>query len=71
MRDRMAWMALGAAVTLAPFSRDLTATSLNIPIVPTLALVGALVTLWGLVLTFVFPKGPQKIRLSRLMFWRR
>ena len=65
-----AWI-LAAAITLTPFSKELTLTRWSVPLVPVLALVGALVTTWGLGLTFLFPKGPQKIRLSKLLFWRR
>lgn len=60
---------LAAGVSLAPF--QYTVTSYDLPLVPLLALVFALFAMWGLTLTFLFPKGPQKIRLSRLLFWRR
>lgn len=46
------------------------ATIWGIPTVPLLALIAASVCLWGVWLTFLFPKGPQKIRLSRIFFWR-
>ena len=58
-----------AAITLAPFK--LTVTEHELPLVPLVALGLAALATVGLWLTFVFPKGPQKIRLKRLMFWRR
>ena len=42
-----------------------------VPVIPILCLLAAGGTLWGLTLTFVFPKGLRKIRLSSLLFWRR
>lgn len=42
----------------------------GIPAVPLVALLAAGACLWLLWLSFVFPKGPQKIRLSRILFWR-
>lgn len=58
---------VAAAITLAPFKY----TVYQVPVVPVLAILGALWSLSALTLTFVFPKGLRKIRLSRFMFWRR
>lgn len=58
---------LAAAITLAPFRYTL----YNVPVAPVLAVLGAAAALWGLVLTFVFPKGLRKIRVSSFMFWKR
>lgn len=59
---------LGGVLTMAQAFDG--ATIWGIPTVPLLALIAASVCLWGVWLTFLFPKGPQKIRLSRIFFWR-
>ena len=58
---------VSAAITVAPFQYAV----YGVPVVPVLALLGAFWSLWALTLTFVFPKGLRKIRLSRFLFWRR
>jgi ubiquinone biosynthesis protein len=60
---------LAAAITLAPFSTRY--ELLQVPIVPLLFVLGSFGIFWALTLTFMFPKGLRKIRLSRLMFWKR
>lgn len=60
---------VGAAVTLAPLSPELKVGP--VPVAPVLLVVAAGWTLFGLGLTYVFPKGLRKIRLSSLLFWRR
>lgn len=64
-----AGLMLSAAVTLAPFRY--TVTPYEVPVVPLLALLLCLGALWALSLTFLFPKGLRKIRLSSFLFWRR
>lgn len=65
---------LAAAITLAPFQYTLQSVGWGQrtwPVVPLIAfffLGGLLTLLW---LTFVFPRGLQKISLQKLMFWRR
>ncbi len=58
---------VAAAITIAPFQYTL----YDIPVAPVIALLAAGATLWALTLTFVFPKGLRKIRISRFMFWKR
>jgi ubiquinone biosynthesis protein len=60
---------LGTAITLAPFKFVIPRT--QIPLVPVLLVLGLFVTGSGLGLSFLFPKGFQKIRLTRFLFWRR
>ncbi len=60
-------LVVGAAITVAPFQYEV----LHVPVAPVLLLLGFFMTLGALTLTWVFPKGPRKIRLTRLMFWRR
>lgn len=60
---------LGAAITLAPFSTRY--ELLHVPLVPVLFVAACAGAFAALALTFLFPKGPRKIRLSKLMFWRR
>ena len=61
-------MLLSTAITLAPFQY---APFFGIPVVPVLTFLAASVCLFWLTVTFVFPKGLRKIRLSKLFFWRR
>ncbi|MBL4849321.1 MAG: AarF/ABC1/UbiB kinase family protein [Planctomycetes bacterium] len=42
----------------------------GVPTIPLLALLAGGSCMWGVWLTFLFPKGLQKIRLSRVFFWR-
>ena len=76
---RMAGMRVSLAIVTASFILVGAMTSaqalhdrhiFGLPALPFLALVGALVFGGGLWLTFLFPKGPQKIRLSRVLWWR-
>ena len=60
---------LGAAVTIAPFKWVIPHT--KIPVAPILLVLGLCGTLSGLFLTFLFPSGFRKIRLSKFLFWRR
>ncbi|MGE0706868.1 MAG: ABC1 kinase family protein [Planctomycetota bacterium] len=63
-----AGLLLAAAQVAAPALREVQV--LGLPVVAVAALVGAGLCVWGIWLSFLFPKGPQKIRLSRLLFWR-
>ena len=76
---RMAGMRVSLAIVTASFILVGAMTSaqalhdrhiFGLPALPFLALVGALLFGGGLWLTFLFPKGPQKIRLSRVLWWR-
>jgi ubiquinone biosynthesis protein len=65
---------LAAAITLAPFQYTLQSVGWgqrNWPVVPLLAFffLGGLFA--HLLLTFVFPRGLQKISLTKMLFWRR
>ncbi len=58
---------IGAAITVAPFHY----APWGVPVVPLVLLLSFFGTLVSLTTTFIFPKGLKKIRLSKLMFWRR
>ena len=64
-----AGLIVAAAVTLTPFSQELRIGP--VPLVPVFLTLAAGWALMVLTLTFVFPKGLRKIRLTSLMFWRR
>jgi ubiquinone biosynthesis protein len=58
---------LSTAITIAPFQYDI----LGVPVAPVIMLLGYFGALLSLGVTFLFPKGLRKIRLSSLLFWRR
>lgn len=58
---------ISAAITVAPF----TYTLYRVPVVPVVLLFAFFFTLGALTTTFMFPKGLRKIRLSKLLFWKR
>jgi hypothetical protein len=60
---------IGAAITAAPFSTEW--APYGVPVLPVLFLLALGAALTGLTVTFLFPKGLRKIRLSRFLFWRR
>lgn len=70
----IASLVLAAAITLAPFQYTLESvgwSSSKWPVIPLLCflLLGSLLTmLW---MTFLLPRGLQKISLAKLMFWKR
>ena len=64
-----AGLIVAAAVTLAPYSSELRIGP--VPLVPVFLSLAAAWALLVLTLTFVFPKGLRKIRLSSLLFGRR
>jgi ubiquinone biosynthesis protein len=58
---------IGTAITIAPYHW----TVCGVPVAPVLMLLSFFFTIAALTVTFVFPKGLRKIRLSKLMFWKR
>lgn len=58
---------LAVAITIAPFQLAV----FGVPIAPIIFLLFLFGALWAITITFVFPKGLRKIKLSKLMFWRR
>jgi ubiquinone biosynthesis protein len=62
---------IGAAITVAPFRDARWYAPWNVPVVPLFLLLCFFGTLGSLTVTFMFPKGLKKIRLSKLMFWKR
>ncbi|MBI2376112.1 MAG: AarF/ABC1/UbiB kinase family protein [Deltaproteobacteria bacterium] len=64
---------LTGAITIAPFQYTLSGLGLGpwpIPVVPLLCFLLMLMLLWFLLLTYVFPKGPRKVSLRTLRFFR-
>ena len=59
---------VGGAIVALPLAQEF---KLARYVLPGLALLAACGTLIGITTTYVFPHGLRKIRLSRLMFWRR
>jgi ubiquinone biosynthesis protein len=59
---------LASALTAAPHFAD--RFVLGLPVVTFVCLVLAVLSVWGIWLSYLFPKGPQKIKLSRIFFWR-
>ncbi len=67
-------LVLAAAITLAPFQYTLASVGWSrsgMPLVPLLCVVLLSFVLSLLFLTFVFPRGLQKLSLRSLLFWRR
>jgi ubiquinone biosynthesis protein len=58
---------LAAAITVAPFKHEI----FNVPVIPVVLLLGFFFCMGALTTTFVFPSGLKKIKLSKLLFWRR
>ncbi|MBI4816058.1 MAG: AarF/ABC1/UbiB kinase family protein [Deltaproteobacteria bacterium] len=64
---------LTGAVTIAPFRYTLSGLGIGpwpIPIVPLLCFVSMGGFVGFLILTYLFPKGPRKVSIRRLLFWR-
>ncbi len=65
---------VAGAITVAPFKYTLASLgfpeSWRLPLVPLLSLLVVLAIAGFIGLTYLFPRGPQKLAIRRLLFWR-
>jgi ubiquinone biosynthesis protein len=65
---------LTAAVTIAPFQYTLASFGIGswpVPVVPLVCILLLGGALGFLVLSYLFPRGPRKLSIQRMLFWRR
>jgi ubiquinone biosynthesis protein len=65
---------LTLAITIAPFQYTLSGIGIGssqVPVVPLVCLLLLLGVLGILTLTYLFPRGPRKLSIAKLLFWRR
>lgn len=66
-------LVVAGAITVAPFELTLASVGFpddwRLPLVPVLALLGIAANTAFLALTYLFPRGPRKIAVKKLLFW--